>query len=90
MPLATIFTMTVPNNGLGITIAHGLSHGGASRTPQFVQFLFNQGNTAVTMGAVTMTFDSTSFVFSTGAAHLGVTVQVLLKRCHTIEDGPTF
>lgn len=91
MPLATLFTMTVPNAGVGITIAHGLSHGGASRTPHFAVIMANQGNTAITfMVGFSMTYDSTSFNFAVTGAHLGVTVQVFVKRCHTIEDAGTF
>lgn len=89
MALATIFTMTLPNGAIAATIAHGLYHGGASRTPHFFVAMANQGNTGVSLGALTVTWDSTSFVLGNGAG-VAVPIQIFLKRCHTIEDAGTF
>jgi len=90
MPLVTFFNYTMPNAAVGATVAHGLSHGGASRTPNFVVVMANQGSNA-TPGGLTFTWDSTSFVMgNSAAATAGTIVQVMLKRCHTIEDAGTF
>lgn len=90
MPLVTVFTQVLPNATLAAAVAHGLYHGGASRTPTFAVVMANQGNTAASLGGITFTWDSTSFTLGNSAAALGITVQVMLKKCHTIEDGPTF
>lgn len=90
MALVTFFTYVLGNAALGATVAHGLYHGGASRTPNFVVVMANQGSNA-TPGGLTYTWDSTSFIIGNPAAATANTlVQVMLKKCHTIEDAGTF
>lgn len=86
MALENNVTMAVPNNTLA-GVAHGLTHNGSSRTPDFVVVMANQGNTAVTfLGSYTLTYDSVTVTLGTGVAHLGVTIGLFCKRCHTVED----
>lgn len=83
MPLATLILTTV--NGANITLAHGLTHAGASRTPHWVKVMPGVGTAALATFNYDITFDSVSFSLGRGVATDHV-AQVFVKRSHTIED----
>lgn len=81
MPLATQFlaTFTAAANVFGFQ--HGLIHAAVSRTPNFVVVM----PATYTVCSFTYTFDSV-FVSIFNPIAAVATMQVFVKRCHSIED----
>ena len=85
MALQNKVTMALPNGALS-GVAHGLTHNGSSRTPDFAYVMADQGNTAVTFfNALTLTYDSVSVTLGVGA-HIAAVVSVFCQRVHTVSD----
>ena len=85
MALQNKVTLALPNNTLA-GAAHGLTHNGSSRTPDFCYVMADQGNTDVTcFNVMTLTYDSVRVTIGTGAGVAAV-VSVFCKRTHTVED----
>jgi len=88
MALENLILVTI--NATTTAIAHGLIHGGVSRTPHIVHIMQMNGTLSIGTIGWAMTFDSVTVTIQRGApaqdTNLNFVAQMFVKRCHTVED----
>ena len=83
MALENLILVTI--NATTTAIAHGLIHGGVSRTPHIVHIMQMNGTLSIGTFGFAVTFDSVTVTIQRGNAIDSAAI-MFVKRCHTVED----